>query len=293
MPPHPILQLYEKVLGEGIIEMAVVLVACPFSSLTKSLLEAQLRDMQPVTGLSAVPQCLPYAKSLQYLSKCEPVQDYNWDNSPQEALLEALKGEGVTLVLVDEERMRQMIQLGKGTLMKIFALEGDPALAIVTATENWELHCWKGRVEAIRKSVLEAAQAQIEEGKSQILRAIKQKHADLIEELGVTMQAKIDDLESRIDAIAKCFTVPNQVQASSLSMKIEPFPLPTAPLSKPAAASRVSPESLSQNWQLLIQAIELSLGEQLSQEAVSVLTKYPDAERASEQELVSMLLCSL
>ena len=273
--------------------MAVVLVACPFSSLTLSLLEAQLRDMQPVTSLVGIPQCLPEARILQSLTKCEPVQDYSWNNSPQEALLAALSGKGVTLVLVEAARMRQMLQLGKGMLMKMFAQEEDPALAIVTATENWNRLCWKGRVEAIRKSVLEAAQERIDEGILQILSAIVQKHADLIAELGVKMQARIDDLEAKINAIAKCITAPNQILPSSLRMKIEPFPIPTVPPIKPAAASRVSPESLSQDWQLRIQAIEHSLGEQLSQEAVAVLTKYPDAERASELELVSVLLCSL
>jgi hypothetical protein len=227
------------------------------------------------------------------LTKCAPVQDYSWNNNPQEVLLSTLSGEGVTVVLVEAEKMRQMLQLGKGTLMKMFALEGDPALAIVTATEKWEQLCWKGRVEAIHKSVLEVTQARIDEGILQILKPIVQKHVDLIAELGVKMQARIDELDGKINAIVKYITAPNQVLDSSFRMKIEPFPLPAAPPCKPTAASRVSPESLSQDWQLRIQAIELSLGEQLSQEAVAVLTKYPDAERVSEPELVSVLLCSL
>ncbi len=102
-------------------------------------------------------------------------------------------------------------------------------------------------------------------------------------------------MEAKMNAMSQRRTVTRQVPPLPLFMKQVQFPPPAAQPCKPTSASRVSPESLSKEWQLRLQAIEFSLGKRLSQEAVTVLTLHPEAERVrvAVLPLASHLLFSL
>lgn len=295
------------------IEMTALLVASPFSSRTIDLLAAQLREMQPVTQLFAPPQCISEACLLADLVHCSPVSDCNWTDDPCKALHEVLLlGEGLVVAVVEEEVLYNLQQAGVESAMKVFTVDNRWTVAVVTATERWEELCWKGRLERVHRSVLQAAQDQINEGIKQALVSLDQQQAVKLEILKDLYHAKLDYLQlllvrciTNFELVFKSITAQNLIymhdiellsdrirsillSSSSYHAPEPPSAVPRKPA--PPPAPRVDPESLSQEWQAKIYELECSLGEQLSQEAVAVLTQLPDAELLSPTDLISALL---
>lgn len=286
--------------------MAVVLVRCPLSSVTRDLLAAQLREMQPITRLLAASNCMAAARSLQAFTRCTPIEDTHWSHSPSTALQTTLGSQGVTVVLVEEQTLSDIQQLGERIAMKAFILEGRTAVVVLTAIERWEQLCWKGRVEAVRKSVLQAAQTQLQEELQRNIAAIVRLHNRLLEEFEVRSQRRIDVLQNKwqisfkkMQGFAQRLTTTQQGYLKAITQCKDETP-PSVPNKTPvvlprtlAARSQVSVESLSQDWQSRLQEMEWLLGERLSPEAVVVLTQLPEAENLNAAELVSKLLRSL
>lgn len=290
--------------------MTALLVASPFSQHTIGLLAAQLREMQPVTQLSASPECISEANLLTSLVHCSPISNCKWTEDVSTAVQEVLwLGEGLVVAVVEEAVMYSLQQAGLETAMKVFTVDNRWSVAVVTATERWEELCWQGRLERVRKSVLQAAQDQINEGVKQALVNLERQHAMLLVGLNDLCNSKLDDIQQMlircIDTFVSAFkstTTQNSICIDKIQHVYDRlYPIlysssfhkaPEPPLVVPSKppAPRVDPESLSPEWQEKVFELGCCLGEQLSQEAVAVLTLLPDAELLSTTDLISALL---
>jgi len=295
--------------------MTAVLVACPVSRCTVDLLAAQLRELQPVTRLVAVPQCISEAHNFTSLTKCSPTEDSRWSQNASSALQDLLQGEDLSVVVIDAETWRSVQQTGRNSAMKVFTVESQGILAVVTASEGWKRLCWQGRVETVHKSVLRVVQSQVNEGLKAVLTVWEQLKSRQIEELNVHFQSKFqssvlafDSCVTKIEALVQHIRAQEMYCIQAIERVTEKFdavmpltPLyekPQVQLNRPVrpsrpAPKRVAPESLSQDWQARICKLEHSLGEQLSQEALAVLTNSPGADFLSDADLIVVLLGSV
>jgi hypothetical protein len=247
------------------------------------------------------------------LVPCSPVSDCNWTDDPCKALHEVLLyGEGLVVAVVEEEVLYNLQQAGFESAMKVFTVDNRWTVAVVTATERWEELCWKGRLERVHQSVLQAAQDQINEVLKQVLVNLEQQQAMQLEMLNDYYYSKLDNMQLRWEyclnrlgliilhiktedmiCIHEIQLICDFLRSNPLSSSFHDVPEPPSAVPRkppPPAAPRVDPESLSQEWQAKIYELECGLGEQLSQEAVAVLTQLPDAELLSPTNLIPDLL---
>ena len=291
--------------------MTAVLVSCPLSTRTVDLLAAQLRELPPATHLLATSHCISEAHRLLSLTQCSPTEDNTWTEDASEALKAVLQREEVVVVVVGQEEFSAVLQSGQDTAMKVFAIDNQSVLAVVTAAEAWERLCWQGRVDTVHKAVLKAVQNQVNAGLKEIMIVFERLQARQLQLLSDLFESRLDIIELSTNACLANFEILMRHISAQSSYVFQAIPLltqkflsldftssaiktpPAPPIRLPRPApQKVASESLPQDWQARICKLEQSLGEQLSQEALAVLMNLPGADFRSDADLISALLAS-
>ena len=277
----------------------MVAVGCPLSSHSCEFLQGQLREMRAVSQIICTEQHLPLLRTMSCLSEFQHLtRTFQDEQEVMEWMQRAVEGTAVTVVLVTEHTLWGIT--GDDIAVKTMVMQGRPVLAVVTAAGQWQQLQWQGRVEAIQASVFAALKEQLDQGIQETACALelRLKHEFSVHErIWKESFDKLNVALERVHLKQQMVYLTLCVKLTAILTALRTTSSASVPESDHITSPPLSPElpsePLTEDWQQRIFELEQSLGEQLSPQAVSVLTRLPDAEKMTSSELVTALLRAL